>query len=72
MDEYSLDVVVTRGPTVESRHRVHAAVVGWDDSLVGGARDSGMVTMWRSCAKFFQVLPFLSSGGFDDLGWGEE
>ncbi|HVT39486.1 MAG TPA: asparaginase [Gemmatimonadaceae bacterium] len=72
MDEYSLDVVVTRGPTIESRHRVHAAVVGWDDSLVGAARDHGMVTMWRSCAKFFQVLPFLSSGGFDELGWGEE
>jgi L-asparaginase II len=28
--------------------------------------------MWRSCAKFFQVLPFLASGGFDELGWGDE
>jgi L-asparaginase II len=31
-----------------------------------------MVTMWRSCAKPFQVLPFLASGGFDQLGWGTE
>jgi L-asparaginase II len=72
MDLFPLDVVVTRGPTIESRHRVHAAVVGPSDALVAGARDHSTVTMWRSCAKFFQVLPFLGSGGFDELGWGEE
>ncbi|MBI3568631.1 MAG: asparaginase [Gemmatimonadetes bacterium] len=67
-----LDVEVTRGDTVESRHRVHAAVVGPDDQLLATARDSGLVTMWRSCAKMFQVLPLLTSGGFDKLSWGEE
>ena len=72
MNQFSLDVVVTRGPIVESRHLVHAAVVGPGDVLVGAARDPEMVTMWRSCAKFFQVLPFLNSGGFDEVGWGEE
>ena len=72
MDRFALDVVVTRGPTVESRHRVHAAVVGANDEVVATARDHAKVTMWRSCAKFFQVLPFLSSGGFDELGWGDE
>jgi L-asparaginase II len=72
MPELDLDVVVTRGATIESHHRVHAAVVGPDDVLVATARDPRLVTMWRSCAKFFQVLPFLTCGGFDTLGWGEE
>ena len=69
---YELDVIVTRGKATESEHRVHAAVVGEDDKLVGAARDSSAFTYWRSCAKPFQVLPFLNSGGFDAVGWGEE
>jgi len=31
MKSIELDVVATRGDEVESRHRVHAAVVGSDD-----------------------------------------
>lgn len=69
--ELRLDVEVTRGNIVESRHRVHGAVVGAGDALVATARDAGLVTMWRSCAKPFQVMPFLASGGFDQLGWGD-
>lgn len=72
MDTLHLDVEVTRGDTIESRHRVHAAVVGEKDALIAGARDHGLVTMWRSCSKMFQVLPFLASGGFDTLDWGSE
>lgn len=72
MRQLSLDVVVTRADTIESLHRVHAAVVGADDKLVASARDPHLVTMWRSCAKPFQVLPLLNSGGFDELGWGDE
>ncbi len=68
----NLDVEVTRGDVVESRHRVHAAVTGPDEVLVAAARDSALVSMWRSCSKFFQVMPLLSSGGFDRLGWGDE
>lgn len=68
----SLDVEVTRGDTVECRHRVHAAVVDSGGTLIARARSPGLVTMWRSCAKPFQVLPFLASGGFDQLGWGPE
>ena len=68
----NLDVEVTRGDSVESRHRVHAAVIGEDDTLVAAARDSALVTMWRSCSKMFQVIPFLAEGGFDSLGWGDE
>ncbi len=71
MRQFSLDVEITRGDTVESRHRVHAAVVE-RGHLVAGARDAHLVTMWRSCAKPFQVLPLLTSGGFDKLSWGTE
>jgi L-asparaginase II len=72
MRQLSLDVVVTRGGNIESRHRVHAAAVGVDDALVAAARDPSLVTMWRSCAKIFQVMPLLSSGGFEAVGWGDE
>ena len=70
MQKYELDIVVTRGGAVESRHRVHAAVVGPDDTLRAIARDAGTPTIWRSCAKPFQIIPLLESGGFDDMGWG--
>jgi len=71
MRQLALDVVVTRGDIVESRHRVHAAVVEGEE-LIASARDAHLVTMWRSCAKPFQVMPLLVSGGFDQLGWGDE
>jgi len=68
---YELDVAVSRGGGTESEHRVHAAVVGEGDELLGAARDGHAFTFWRSCAKPFQVIPFLASGGFDELGWDE-
>ncbi len=67
-----LDVVVTRGPLIESRHRIHAAVVGAGDALLASAGDPAMVTPWRSCAKPFQIMPLIASGGFDTLGWGDD
>ena len=30
------------------------------------------LTVWRSCAKPFQLFSFLESGGFDACGWGSE
>jgi L-asparaginase II len=72
MRTLSLDVVATRGGLVESRHRVHAAVVGSDDRLVASAGDPQHVTWWRSCAKPFQVMPLVASGGFDRVGWGDD
>ena len=66
---YDLDVVVTRGDAAESVHRVAAAVVQ-DDRLVGAARDVALEAYWRSCAKPFQIMPFLESGDFDALEWG--
>ena len=72
MKSFELDVVATRGGVVESRHRVHAAVVDARDTLSGAAGEPQRFTHWRSCAKPFQVMPFLKSGGFDDLQWGED
>lgn len=72
MRTLSLDVVATRGGVVESRHRVHAAVVGADDRVAAAAGDPHTVTFWRSCAKPFQVLPLVASGGFDQVGWGDD
>lgn len=67
--ELSLDVVVSRGQLVESRHRVHAAVVSADGTLSHAAGDPGMLTWWRSCAKPFQVLPLVEMGGLERLDW---
>src|SRR5688500_7915537 len=72
MRQFDLDVVVTRGSGIESRHRVHAAVVDEDGRLAGVARDPATVTMWRSCAKPFQVMPLIACGGFDEVGWGDD
>lgn len=72
MFRHELDVVVTRGDAVESYHRVHAAVLDASDRTVGVAGDPRLVTFMRSCAKPFQAMPLLESGGFDAKGWGDE
>ena len=72
MDQLSLDVVVTRGALVESRHRVHAAVVDATGALTASANDPEVVTYWRSCAKPFQVMTLIECGGFDRIGWGDD
>ncbi len=72
MNEMQLDVVVTRGDSVEAVHRVHAAAVEPSGRLVARAREAAWVSHWRSCAKPFQAMPFADAGGFDALGWGDE
>ncbi len=72
MDQLSLDVVVTRGAVTESLHRVHAVVCDAAGRVVAGAGDRARVTHWRSCAKPFQVMPLVDSGGFDRVGWGDD
>ena len=72
MNEMQLDVVVTRGDSVEAVHRVHAAAVEPSGRLVGRAREAAWVSHWRSCAKPFQVMPFADAGGFDAVGWNDE
>ena len=70
--QYELDIEVTRGDVVESRHIVHAAVVDARDALAGSAGNATQPMHWRSCAKPFQILPLLASGGFDTLRWGDD
>lgn len=69
---FNLDIAVSRGGATESVHRVHAAVVDVRGELVAHARDAELVTYWRSCAKLFQVMPFIESGGLDDMRWGDD
>ncbi|MES2358443.1 MAG: asparaginase [Gemmatimonadota bacterium] len=68
---YDIDVVVTRGSAVESVHHVSAAIVA-NDALIGYARNPELVTYWRSCAKPFQLIPFMTTGHVDELGWGAD
>lgn len=72
MPAYQLDIAVMRCGVLESRHRVHGAIVGPGDLLMGHAGDPHLVTVWRSGAKPFQAMPFVADGGVDDLGWGDE
>jgi L-asparaginase II len=68
----NLDIVTVRGDAVESRHRVHAAVVDRGGALRVSAGDPELTTFWRSCAKPFQVMPLLRAGHLDALGWGDD
>jgi L-asparaginase II len=52
-------VHVLRGGLLESRHRVHAAVVRPDGSLVASLGDPGFSSYLRSSAKAFQAMPFI-------------
>jgi L-asparaginase II len=47
---------------VETRHRVHAAVVDAGGRVVAEAGDPGLVTFWRSGAKPFQAFPLVADG----------
>jgi L-asparaginase II len=71
MRTLDLDVIVTRGSAVESRHAVHAAVVAADGTLLASAGSADLVAHWRSCAKPLQVYPFVEAGRLTALGWGD-
>lgn len=65
-------VEVWRGDRVESRHRVSVCAMDAEGRVVASAGDPSLVAFWRSCAKFFQAMPLISSGGADALGVGGE
>ncbi|MGQ0714365.1 MAG: asparaginase [Gemmatimonadaceae bacterium] len=69
---YELDIVATRGPVLESRHRVHAAIANAHGELIGVAGDPSLVTAWRSCAKPIQSASVVASGILDAVGWGDD
>ena len=60
-----LEIVVRRGPVVESRHRVHAVAVR-DGEIVAQAGDPALVLFLRSSSKPIQALPLVRAR--EDLG----
>ncbi|HEX2210007.1 MAG TPA: asparaginase [Longimicrobium sp.] len=61
-------VEVTRGAVVESRHRVHVAVVDADGTLRAFSGDPDWVTFWRSAAKPIQAVPIIDDGAMERFG----
>jgi L-asparaginase II len=61
-------VEVRRGGRVESRHRVHVAVVGEDGERVASVGDMAFPTGYRSAAKPLQALPLVEDGVVAALG----
>lgn len=61
--------VVTRGETVESIHRGHLMIVDGDGKTIASLGEPATVTFWRSSAKSFQAIPFLTSGAAERFGF---
>lgn len=64
-------VEVTRGGTVESRHRGAVAVVDAAGRVVYAAGDVARPVFPRSTVKAFQALPLVESGAADRFGFGD-
>jgi L-asparaginase II len=64
-------VLAFRGPVVESRHVVHAAVCRADGTLVASCGDPEHVTYLRSSAKPLQALCSVRAGVVDEYGLDE-
>src|SRR5258706_11702072 len=63
---------VIRGETVESIHRGHLIVVDGDGKVIASIGDPSTVTFFRSSAKPFQAIPFITSGAADQFGFTED
>ena len=61
-------VEVVRGGVVESRHRVHAAVVDAAGAIVASVGQIDGDTYYRSAAKPMQALPLVEDGVVDRYG----
>lgn len=61
-------VELYRGTVLESRHRVHVAVVDASGRLVAQAGDAEYRTFWRSAAKPFQAQPLVDDGVVERFG----
>lgn len=62
------NVEIVRGSILESRHRVHAAVVDSEGQLRASVGDPEKVTYFRSSAKPFQAAPLVRDGAMDRFG----
>lgn len=63
---------VVRGETVESIHRGHLIVIEGNGKTVFTAGNPETVTFFRSSAKPFQTIPFLTSGAAAKFGFTEK
>jgi L-asparaginase II len=61
-------VEVLRGAVVESRHRLHVAVVDSAGVLRAASGDPELITFFRSAAKPLQALPLVDDGAVDRFG----
>ena len=65
-------IEVLRGDAVESRHRIHIAVVDAGGVLRASLNDSSLLTFARSAVKAVQAMPLLDDGAADAFGFGSE
>ena len=65
-------VEIFRGQVVESRHRVHIAIVHAEQGLTASAGNPAHVSFVRSAIKMFQALPFVEEGGVERFGLTDE
>ncbi len=63
---------VIRGNTVESVHAGHIYIVDGEGNEIASIGEPSTVTYFRSAAKPFQALPFITSGAADVFGFSEE
>ena len=63
---------VIRGETVESVHTGHVCIVDGEGNQIASLGDPSTVTFFRSAAKAFQAIPFITSGAADVFEFSEE
>lgn len=63
---------VIRGETVESVYCGHLSIVAGDGNTIASLGDPSTVTYFRSSAKAFQAIPFITSGAADAFGFTED
>jgi L-asparaginase len=66
-----LEVMLKRGSSVESIHRVHAVVSDARGRMLMRAGSADYESFIRSALKPFQALPFLSSGAAEQMDSGD-
>lgn len=62
---------VIRGASIESIHRGHLIAVSGAGEIVFSIGDPETVTFFRSAAKPFQAIPFITSGAAQEFGFPE-
>ena len=63
---------VIRGETIESIHRGHFIVIDGGGRTVASMGDPSTVTFFRSAAKAFQAIPFITSGSADAFSFTDD